>query len=161
MSDRLLALAGVSDFGGQARAVTRSADYPFGANIAFRRDLLVALGGFDPALGRSGTSLLSGEESAVVRALLNAGHEVRLEPEAVVRHTVTAERLQAGYYTRRFFWQGVTHARMGGRVRRLGGLVLETPRYLVAWLRTRDRYFLYRATAETAGHFAEWTGRAR
>lgn len=161
MSQRLLTLAGVSDFGGQARAVTQSADYPFGANIAFRRDALEAVGGFDPSLGRRGDSLLSGEESAVVRALLAAGHEVRIEPSAVVRHTVTAERLRGSYYVRRFFWQGVTRARMGGRVRRLGGLVIETPRYLVAWLRTRDRYFLYRATAETVGHFAEWTGRTR
>ncbi len=160
MSDRLLALAGVSSFGNAARAVTRSADYPFGANIAFRRDVLLAAGGFDPALGRRGSLLLSGEESAVVSRLLELGYVVRLEPSAVVRHTVTVERLQGSYYRRRFFWQGVTRARMGGRVRRAGGLVLELPAYLARWLRTGDRYYLYRAGAETVGHLAEWSGRA-
>ena len=95
MSDRLLALAGVTSFGSFPRNVTRSVDYPFGANIAFRRDVLAASGGFDPALGRRGALLLSGEESDVVRRLLTAGHAVRLEPAAVVRHTVTVERLES------------------------------------------------------------------
>jgi glycosyltransferase involved in cell wall biosynthesis len=161
MSDRLLALAGVSSFGNEPRAVTHPRDYPFGANIAFRRDSLHAVGGFDTSLGRTGSSLLSGEESAVVSQLLAQGHEVRIEPSAVVRHTVTAERLRSGYYSRRFYWQGVTRARMGTRVRRAGGLALEVPGYLASWLRTRDRYFLYRAGAETVGHFAEWSGYAR
>ena len=161
MSDRLLELAGISNFGGSSRLVTRSADYPFGANIAFRKDALAAIGGFDPALGRTRSSLLSGEESAAIRRLLSRGYQVRLEPSAVVRHTVTTERLQRGYYRRRFYWQGVTRARMGSRVRRAGGLLLEIPGYLAAWLRTRDRYFLYRAGAETVGHLAEWAGRAR
>ena len=161
MSDRLLALAGVTSFGSSPRNVTRTADYPFGANIAFRRDALAAIGGFDPALGRTGSSLLSGEESDVVSRLLGLGRRVRIEPGAVVRHTVTVERLQGSYYRRRFYWQGVTRARMGGRVKRAGGLVLELPGYVASWVRTRDRYYLYRAGAETAGHLAEWTGRAR
>lgn len=160
MSDRLLALAGVSSFGSEAHAVTCSADFPFGANIAFRRSALVSVGGFDPSLGRRGSSLLSGEESAVVRALLARGQRVRIEPSAVVRHTVCLERLQASYYRRRFFWQGVTRARMGGRLRRAGGLAIEAPSHLMAWARTGDRYYLYRAGAETVGHLAEWTGRA-
>jgi glucosyl-dolichyl phosphate glucuronosyltransferase len=161
MSNRLLALAGVSSFGSEARVVTASSEYPFGANIAFRRDALLAVGGFDPELGRIGRSLLSGEESAVVRELLECRFQVRLEPSAVVRHTVTAERLQSRYYSRRFFWQGVTRARMGTRKRRAGGLALEIPRYLASWVRTRDRYYLYRAGAETVGHLAQWSGRVR
>jgi glycosyltransferase involved in cell wall biosynthesis len=156
MSDRLLALAGVSSFGGVARSVTRSADFPFGANIAFRRDALQAVGGFDAELGRKGATLLSGEESAVVKLLLERGRTVRLEPAAAVRHTVTVERLQSSYYRRRLFWQGVTRARMGGKVRRFGGLLLEVPGHTLGFLRTRDRYYLYRAGAETAGHLAEW-----
>ena len=54
LSERLLALAGVSSFGSHPRRVERTADYPFGANIAFRRDALSELGGFDPRLGRVG-----------------------------------------------------------------------------------------------------------
>lgn len=161
LSERLLALAGVSSFGSHPRRVERTADYPFGANIAFRRDALSELGGFDPRLGRVASLLLSGEESAVVRTLLDAGRKVMLEPGAVVEHTVSDERLETAYYWRRFYWQGITRARMGGRVRRMGGLALEVPGYLASWVRTGDRYYLYRASAETAGHFAEWTGRAR
>jgi hypothetical protein len=93
--------------------------------------------------------------------MLDAGYTVMLEPGAVVDHTVSTDRLEGRYYWRRFYWQGITRARMGGRVRRFGGLTLEVPGYLAAWGRTRDRYYLYRASAETLGHLAEWTGRAR
>ena len=158
LTTNLLALAGVTSFGREARSVAATADYPFGANIAFRRPALLEVGGFDEQLGRVGGSLLSGEETAVVRRLLAAGHEVWIDPDVVVDHTVTAERMRNKYYWRRFFWQGVTRARMGGRVRRLGGLALEVPLHVRAWLRTRDRYYLYRASAETIGHFAEWVG---
>jgi hypothetical protein len=97
----------------------------------------------------------------VVRELIAQGWKVKLEPSAVVKHTVTAERLQAAYYRRRFFWQGVTHARAGHGLCRAGGLTLEVPGYLISWARTRDRYFLYRAGPETIGHLAAWTGQAR
>jgi glycosyltransferase involved in cell wall biosynthesis len=161
LSGRLLALAGVSSFGSEPRRVSATADFPFGANIAFWRETLIDVGGFDPKLGRIGSLLLSGEESAVVRTMLDAGYTVMLEPGAVVDHTVSTDRLEGRYYWRRFYWQGITRARMGGRVRRFGGLTLEVPGYLAAWGRTRDRYYLYRASAETLGHLAEWTGRAR
>ena len=92
LSERLLQFAGITRIGSSAREARTSAEYPFGANICFRRDALVQAGGFAEELGRSGQSLLSGEESAVIDRLRTLGWLVWLEPGAVVDHTVAAER---------------------------------------------------------------------
>lgn len=56
-----------------------------GANLAARRALLVALGGFDPALD-VGTASRGGGDLDLLRRALAAGAAVRYEAEAVVRH---------------------------------------------------------------------------
>lgn len=154
LSDRLLQFAGITRFGEAARESRSSAEDPFGANLAFRREALAAAGGFSEALGRIGTSLLSGEESAVVGAVRAAGWRVWLEPGAAVRHAVEPGRTRARYYWRRLWWQGVGRAR-GPRAPWL------TPRLLVAapvraalWPVTGDAVHLFR-TAETAGYLCE------
>src|SRR5439155_21275071 len=62
LSDRLLQFAGITRFGLEARTARSSAEYPFGANICFRRRRLLEVGGFPDNLGRVGANLLSGEE---------------------------------------------------------------------------------------------------
>lgn len=56
-----------------------------GANMAFSREALVALGGFDPFLG-TGTSSRGGEDLDICIRLLLAGHTLVYEPRAVVFH---------------------------------------------------------------------------
>ncbi|MEV7232375.1 glycosyltransferase family 2 protein [Polymorphospora sp. NPDC051019] len=60
---------------------------PFGvgANMAFRREALVAVGGFDPALG-AGTPAEGGEDTMVLTRLLLAGRTLVYHPAALVRH---------------------------------------------------------------------------
>ncbi len=56
-----------------------------GANMAFRRDALEAIGGFDRALG-GGTLARGGEDLAAFVMTLLAGYTVTYEPSAIVRH---------------------------------------------------------------------------
>lgn len=60
---------------------------PFGAggNMAFRRDVLLELGGFDERLG-AGTRVEGGEDTAAFADVMLAGHTVVFEPSAFVRH---------------------------------------------------------------------------
>ena len=156
LSDRLLQFAGITRFGPDGREPRSSAEWPFGANIAFRSEVLADVDGpFSEHLGRIGTTLLSGEESAVVQAVLAAGWKIWLEPSAVVDHTVHDERCHPGYYWRRLWWAGVTRARSARRPwslapRLVGAAVIRLLLYLV----TLDRVHLYR-TAETAGFLTE------
>jgi GT2 family glycosyltransferase len=156
LSDRLLQFAGITRFGGEAREARSSAEWPFGANIAFRARALAEAGGFSEKLGRTGATLLSGEESAVVEAVRRAGWTVWLEPEAIVEHTVHADRCERGYYWRRLWWAGVSRARSSEQVTVTAiRVVVAAPVRLCLYALTRDRVYLYRL-AETAGYVREW-----
>jgi glycosyltransferase involved in cell wall biosynthesis len=74
---------------------------PFGANMAFRRNVLRATG-FDPRLGRVRAGMLSGEEIALMSQLLGRGETGRWVPNARVRHHIPSER-QTIRYLRRFY----------------------------------------------------------
>ncbi|MGW4697034.1 glycosyltransferase family 2 protein [Kitasatospora cineracea] len=73
---------------------TRTGDplYPFatgrlgtGANMAFRTDVLRAVGGFDPATG-TGTPAYGGEDLLAFLQVLAAGHTVSYRPDVLVWH---------------------------------------------------------------------------
>ncbi len=156
LSDRLLQFAGITRFGPQAHEARSSAEWPFGANIAFRIEALEqADKPFTEELGRQGTTLLSGEDSELVEAVHKAGWKIWLEPRAMVEHTVHIERCRSGYYWRRLWWAGVSRARATEASAILGlRLLAALPVRLCLYALTRDRVYLYRA-AETAGFLAE------
>lgn len=81
-------------------------EFPYGANMAIRRDLLDRVGGFSPQLGRRGGSLLSGEEREVFRRLSEFGGTFAYVPEAAVLHVVLPERARRSWFLRRAFAQG-------------------------------------------------------
>lgn len=60
---------------------------PFGvgANMAFRRDALASIGGFDVALG-AGTPAQAGEDTLALTMLLLEGYRIAYEPAALTRH---------------------------------------------------------------------------
>lgn len=156
LSERLLQFAGVTRIGSAPREPRGSFEFPFGANMCFRRAALTETGGFREELGRSGRSLLSGEDSAAIEEVRRRGWRVWLEPDAVVDHSVAPERCSSIYYWRRLWWQGISRAR-DPSLAVTARLVAAAPLRVVLWLATRDRVHLYR-TAETAGYLAEITG---
>jgi len=60
---------------------------PFGvgANMAFRREALACIGGFDVALG-AGTPTFAGEDTLALTLVLLAGYRIAFEPAALTRH---------------------------------------------------------------------------
>jgi glycosyltransferase involved in cell wall biosynthesis len=60
---------------------------PFGAggNMAFRRETLARIGGFDVAMG-AGTPALGGEDTLAFTLALLAGYRIAYQPAAFVRH---------------------------------------------------------------------------
>jgi len=61
-----------------------------GNNMAFRRSALVAVGGFDPALG-NGTPALGGVDSEVLLRTVLSGQALAYEPRALVWHSHRAD----------------------------------------------------------------------
>lgn len=84
-------------------------DYFFGTNMAFRRDVLVACGGFPTNLGRKGASLLSNEEWPVFTAIDARGLRKLASPAVRVRHFVPSDRMTNRFLIRRLWWQGISN----------------------------------------------------
>lgn len=101
------------DYGDEGKVLKK----PIGANMAFRRAALGAVGGFREDLGRDATSLKGQEVPELMLRLAAAGSKgAWYVPEAVVHHWVPPERLTKRYFRRWFYWRGISRAAVGDRV---------------------------------------------
>lgn len=85
---------------------------PLGVNMAVRRELIAAIGGFRPDLGRRGKSLLGQEQAEFFYRSRATGALGLYVPEMVLRHFVPASRLTLRYFRRWWFWKGISQARL-------------------------------------------------
>lgn len=90
------------------RAVVRNV---FGCNMSFRREVLLAIGGFRECLGRARGRPMGGEETELcIRATARTGGSIVYQPAAVVTHRVSAERERFAYFRVRCFAEGLSKA---------------------------------------------------
>ncbi|AMM22026.1 hypothetical protein AX769_20085 [Frondihabitans sp. PAMC 28766] len=80
-----IAAYGADGFESARFAVYGVGAYGAGANMSYRRESLIAAGGFDNALG-TGTPALGGEDLATLMTMLWRGDKLAFEPGAVVHH---------------------------------------------------------------------------
>ena len=76
-------------------------------NVAYRRDLLLSVGGLPENLDRTGDTLLSGGQ-VVNLVLAEAGHRMFYDATIRVRHDIPASRVTLDWLRRRAFWEGVS-----------------------------------------------------
>jgi glycosyltransferase involved in cell wall biosynthesis len=76
-------------------------DYPFGANWAARRAVLLAIGGFRTRFGRTGSDAAGGEEIAAAALVERLGHRVVVDPRIEVVHRPDPTRFTFGHVWRR------------------------------------------------------------
>jgi GT2 family glycosyltransferase len=107
LSDRYLSLYTCVDHGAEARSL-ENGEFLVGANLAFEKEALLLVGGFDANLGRQGAVLLSGEEAAILKLLRERQRPVYYEPAAVVWHSVDQSRKRPTWLLRRLFWDGAS-----------------------------------------------------
>jgi GT2 family glycosyltransferase len=125
--------------------ITSASEAPFGANMAFRKDVFARVGLFDVRRGRNGTVLSSGEDGELFERILARGLKVMFFGDARVRHKVDAVRLTKQYF-RRWRFQASRNIAMSqgfpGRRRVLGiplYLFPQTGRALVNAVKARLR----------------------
>lgn len=84
---------------------------PLGANMAVRREVFAAVGGFRADLGRTGGRLVLGQEvpELLIRAR-QAGFRGLYVPAMQLRHHVPARRLTRSYFRNWWFGKGVSRA---------------------------------------------------
>lgn len=111
LPDELLPALSIVDWAAEPVALARW-QYLVGTNMAFPRDVLEALGGFDPALGRAPGGLLSNEELQLEHRLRARGLALHYDPQVVVCHRIPPERVTPEFLERRYLWQGISDGLM-------------------------------------------------
>ena len=109
---RLRSFLTAYDLGREARRIeyTRGMEeYPRGANFAVRRSAALAAGGFRPLFERHGRGLRSNDELDLCFRMERGGWHLQYVL-ATVDHLVSRERLQPGWFLRRFAAQGESDA---------------------------------------------------
>ena len=99
---------------------------PFGANMAFHRDVFERFGVFDITRGRKGNVLASGEDGELFERILRNGGQVMFFGNARVHHRIEAFRVTKRYFRR---WRYQTSRNLGETVgvpgaRRVAGVPL-------------------------------------
>lgn len=84
--------------------------YILGASMAFPINTFRVHGFFDEGLGRQHNNLLSGEDSEFILRL--DPENVYIHPKAVITIGEVQHRLSRCFFLRRYFWQGVTDAKI-------------------------------------------------
>jgi GT2 family glycosyltransferase len=141
--------------GGGSFKVVRPGTPPWrigtGGNMAFRRDALLAVGGFDPLFGLGSVSR-SAEETELIQRLLDSGRSLAWSPHIVVYHPTKteAERLRSRFPYAYGLGKLMRRHRSPVLAARYGS---EIARALASGARARDRRRL-RETAATARGFA-------
>lgn len=145
-------------YSGAAVVPSRADVVGIGANMAFRRGVLVELGGFDPRLD-AGTRARAGGDTDMFARVLEAGHDIVYDPQAQVwhRHRRTMPELRACV----FGYGAGTFAMLTKRVVEDGDLrALETAARWVAG--TALKVVRLRVTGAPAPYLrlnvAEWAG---
>lgn len=93
----------------RSRYLQRS-EYPVGANMAFRTNILKDSGGFNTNLGRVGLNLLSNEESELCERLVAKGCKGYYCADARAIHHVHRARQSWEWIRRRMAWQGFSES---------------------------------------------------
>jgi glycosyltransferase involved in cell wall biosynthesis len=129
----------VLDLGSEPISLGHDA-YPFGANMAFRTDVLKG-GAFDPTLGLRPGSSMRGEEMVLIRDLFAAGEQGWWVPEAHVQHFVPRERQTLAYLKNYYRGAGQLLARLDEDVPGIGRF-LGRPLWL--WRQAVESEFRFR-----------------
>jgi glycosyltransferase involved in cell wall biosynthesis len=103
---------------------------PYGANMAFRREMFERHGGFRTDLGPGPNSEIPrfNEDTEFGRRLMAAGMKLRYEPSAVVYHVVPLERIRKEYFLKSWFDLGRSSIREVGK----GPDICGIPRYYLS-----------------------------
>lgn len=114
-------IANPMDFGDYIRTFPKGR-IPGGGNMAMRREVFNSIGVFNTSLGRTGKSLIGGEESDLFERIAEAGMECYYTPGAVMYHIIPTEKLTDDYFERLCYNTGVsqlTRAKIHNRIIRL------------------------------------------
>jgi len=161
-------LAALFDCGDEASALDEA---PYGANMAFRKEMFEKYGVFRIDLGPSPNPEIPrpNEDTEFGRRLLSGGERLRYEPSAIIYHPVHTDRLRKDYFLDWWFDAGRASIREVPRRRDIGGVPREyftilkiigttLTRRALQWmlaLNRKERFYFKCRVWATAGQIVE------
>jgi glucosyl-dolichyl phosphate glucuronosyltransferase len=110
--------------------------------MGFKKSELIKAGMFDINLGRKGSQLLAGEETALFYKFIDAGKIIYYQPAAIVYHKILPERLKKGFYRKRCFYGGRTVRRME-KVQFAGRTISKIPLFFIKSILINSCHWLF------------------
>lgn len=103
LTAELYGFLGHMDFGEQAFEMNGRDQFPYGGNMAVRKEIAVQLGGFNTGMGRKGegtkkAELFKGEETAFFHQMTENKGIIWYEPNAIVRHQILPYQLKKEFF---------------------------------------------------------------
>lgn len=102
-------IVGETSFGIESGFMKKD-EFPFGGNIAFRKEIFQIFNGFNENLGRKGNNYITGEEMDLCYRLQENGYKFFYNHKAVVFHVVGENRASKKYFLDSTFGKGITLA---------------------------------------------------
>ncbi len=106
LSENHWAFLGTLDLGEEICSFNYPANYPVGANVAFRREAFNRFGHFDEELGIHGRKTVGGEETDLCYRIQTAGEKLLYCPKALVYHCIETDKLSRRWMRRTAYRQG-------------------------------------------------------
>lgn len=169
LGDRLLRQLGMADHGPEAFVASSLASPFIGPNCAYRKSLFERHGGFNAEPGCA-------EDAEWFRRVVQAGHRLVYQPEAVVVHKIDGDGLTKRAIAQRFFRHGRSCA-MALQRKRAGRALCRVPWWVIrlsvdlhwqaaaSWLRGNHQEAVYHWLQRhyyfgiMAGCFSDWRKR--
>jgi len=113
LTDDIAGALTIVDWGPERRVITDlRSQWLVGANMAAPKAVLAEVGGFHPWLDRCGNNLLSSGDVHLQKAIVGRGYECVYVPDMAIQHLAATSRLSQAWFTKRFYWQGMSDAVM-------------------------------------------------
>jgi GT2 family glycosyltransferase len=129
---------------------------PFGANMAFRREVFEKYGGFRVDLGPNPDNQIRAEDTEFGRRVISAGEHLCYVPSALVYHPVEPDLINKKHFLKWWYDNGRADARefQTKRVRELCRIASWTLRWM-ATLDSRKRFYCKLVVWEKVGRLVE------
>lgn len=149
---------GCRSLGNETRLLQKG-EWIGGMNMAFKKQALTELGGFDTSIGMNGNKVSYGEETQLTLRMLESGMQIYYCAEMCVDHAIRPDKLTLRWLLHSDFangYDGVTTFNYKGSAGTfLPGLVRSAGRALTQLLFSKEKYLktrIYRSVAPLCWH---------
>jgi glycosyltransferase involved in cell wall biosynthesis len=113
LADEIAGALTIVDWGPEEKEILDlRREWLVGANMAAPKAVIAEVGGFHPWLDRVGKNLLSSGDVHLEMEIVRRGYRCLYVPGMAIEHLAPPARLTQAWFTRRFYWQGMSDAVM-------------------------------------------------